>query len=270
MAVLLIVGRAVAGVAAERARERRGGLGAEGEAAQGRVDGLDRPEALCLRVEGLGDLAIGRGLVVRVAGLGVEDLDGVQLADAVAHLAGVHPDGELGRQVLKDVLDRHAALLRGALQHRVDRVAGFQASERRALERLLRVPVALELVLERLLELLAEEVDPSARQFVVEVRYHEVKRHLHLDVHLGLRWENLRAVVVARSGRAGTIPRTSARSAVLPRAGDCSGWWLRRCSRFSGAVGPRDGGSSARLQPSCDLQESRVSGDLQSREEARG
>jgi hypothetical protein len=89
-------------------------------------------------------------------------------------------------------------------------------------------------------------------------------------VHLGLRWENLRAVVVARSGRAGTIPRTSARSAVLPRAGDCSGWWLRRCSRFSGAVGPRDGGSSARLQPSCDLQESRVSGDLQSREEARG
>lgn len=220
MAVLLIVGRAVAGVAAERARERRRGLGTEAESAQGRADGLDRPEALRLRVEGLGDLAIGRGLVVRVAGLRVQDLHGVQLADTVAHLAGIDPDSELGRQVLQDVLDRHAALLRGALQHRIDRVAGLEAPERRALERLLRIPVALELVLERLLELLAEDVDPSARQFVVEIRYHEVKRHLHLDMHLGLWWENLWAVVVARTGIA---PRTSARSAVLPLTGNCSG-----------------------------------------------
>lgn len=106
---------------------------------------------------------------MRVAGLGVEDLHGIQLADAVAHFAGIYPDGEFGRQILKDVLDRHAALLRSALEHRVDRVTGLEASERRALERLLRVPVTLELVLERLFKLLAEEVDSSTRQFVVEV-----------------------------------------------------------------------------------------------------
>lgn len=167
MAALLIVGRAVAGVAAERAREGRGGLWTEAETTERRADGLDRPEALRLGVEGLSDLAIGRGLVVGIAGLGVEDLDGVQLAYPVAHLTWIDPDGELGRQVLQDVLDRHAALLGGALQHRIDRVAGLEASERGALERLLRVPVTLELVLQGLLELLAEDVDPSARQFVV-------------------------------------------------------------------------------------------------------
>lgn len=75
--------------------------------------------------------------------------------------------------------------------------------------------MALELVLERLLELLAEDVHPSAGQLVVEVRYHEVERHLHLDVHLGLCWENLRAV--AGRGSRGILPRTFARSAVLPR-----------------------------------------------------
>lgn len=115
MTILLVVGRAVAGVAADRARERRGRLRTEAETAQGRAHGLDRPETLRLRIEGLGDLPIGRGLVVRVAGLRIEDLDGVQLADAVAHLTRVNPDGELGRQILQDVLDRHAALLRGAL-----------------------------------------------------------------------------------------------------------------------------------------------------------
>lgn len=77
MTVLLVIGRAVAGITAEGARERRGRLRAETETAQGRAHSFDRPEALRLRVEGLGDLAIGRGLVVRVTGLRVENLHGV-------------------------------------------------------------------------------------------------------------------------------------------------------------------------------------------------
>lgn len=214
MAALLVVRRAVAGGAAERAWERRRGLRAEAESSEGRAYSFDGPEALGLGVEGLGHLAVSRALVVRVSVLGVEDLHRVHLADSVAHFAGVHPDGQLSWKVLQDVLDGHTALFRGALQDRVHGVSSLEASERRPLERLLGVPVTLELVLQRLLELLAEDIHPSTGQLVVEVRYHEVERHLHLDVHLGLCWENLRAV--AGRGSRGILPRTFARSAVLP------------------------------------------------------
>ena len=54
--------------------------------------------------------------------------------------------------------------------------------------------MALELVLEGFLELLAEYVDPPPWQLVVQVGYDEVQRHLHLYVHLGLGEENFRAV----------------------------------------------------------------------------
>lgn len=172
--------------ASQRRRERRGRLRTETEAAERRADGLDRPEALRLGIEGLGDLAIGRALVVRIGALRVQYLHRALLADSVADLAGIDPDGELRGEILEDVLDRDAALLGGALQDRVDRVTGLQTSERRALERLLRVPVTLELVLEGLLELLAEYVYPTTGQFVVQIRYHEIQGHLHLYVHLGL------------------------------------------------------------------------------------
>lgn len=130
VAALLVVRGAVARVAAQRARERRRGLGAETQATEGRAHGLDGPEALRLGVEGFRHLPISGALVVRVPCLGVEDLHCVHLADAVAHLAGVHPDGQLSWQVLQDVLDGHAALFRGTFQHRVDGIASLQASER--------------------------------------------------------------------------------------------------------------------------------------------
>ena len=73
-------------------------------------------------------------------------LNGALFADAVADLPRVHPDGELLRQVLQDVLDGHAALARRPLEHLVDGVAGFEAAEGRTLEGLVGVPVTLEFV----------------------------------------------------------------------------------------------------------------------------
>lgn len=42
------------------------------------------------------------------------------------------------------------------------------------LERLLRIPVSLEFVFQRLLELLAEYVDATSRQFIVQIRDNEI------------------------------------------------------------------------------------------------
>ena len=125
MATLLIVRRPVARVAPQRARERRRGLRAEAESAQRRAHGLDRPEALRLRIERLGHLTIGGTLVVWIPSLRVQNLHCVHLANPVAHLPGVHPDGELRWQVLEDVLNGHAALFRRPFENRVHGVASL-------------------------------------------------------------------------------------------------------------------------------------------------
>ena len=92
--------------------------------------------------------------------LAVEDLDGALLAHPVAHLPGVDPDGEVSGEVLDDVGDGVAALPGGAVEHGVGRVGDLEASVGGPLEGLVWVPVALELVPQRGLQLLAEQVDP--------------------------------------------------------------------------------------------------------------
>ena len=66
---------------------------------------------------------------MRIGALRVQDLHLAGFTNAVANLARVHPDGELLRQVLEDVLDGYAALLGGALEDRVDGIAGLETSE---------------------------------------------------------------------------------------------------------------------------------------------
>lgn len=51
------------------------------------------------------------------------------------------------------------------------------------LERLLRIPVALEALLERLLQFLAEYVDAPSRQLVVQVRDDKVQGHMNFNMH---------------------------------------------------------------------------------------
>lgn len=51
------------------------------------------------------------------------------------------------------------------------------------LERFLRIPMALEPVLQRLLQFLAEQIDASSRQLIVQIRDDEIQRHLDFHVH---------------------------------------------------------------------------------------
>ena len=92
--------------------------------------------------------------------LAVENLHGALLTHPVAHLARVDPDGQVGGEVLYDVGDGVAALPGGAVEHGVGRVGDLEASVGGPLEGLVWVPVALELVPQRGLQLLAEQVDP--------------------------------------------------------------------------------------------------------------
>lgn len=60
-------------------------------------------------------------------------LDGALLADAIGHLARIHPNGQLAGQILQDVGNWDATLAGGPIEHRIGRLAGLQAAERRAL-----------------------------------------------------------------------------------------------------------------------------------------
>ena len=91
--------------------------------------------------------------------LAVENLDGALLAHPVAHLPGVDPDGEVSGEVLDDVGDGVAALSGGAVKDGVAGVGDLEASVGGSLEGLVWIPVALELVSQRILELLAKQVD---------------------------------------------------------------------------------------------------------------
>lgn len=51
------------------------------------------------------------------------------------------------------------------------------------LEGLLRVPVSLEFVTQCLLQFLAEYVDTSSRQFVVQIRDDKIQGHLYFNMH---------------------------------------------------------------------------------------
>jgi len=112
-------------------------------------------------------LSVGGPVVVCVeleatAVLVVQDLHGTLLADAVTDLAGIHPHGQILRQVLQDVLYGHAALAGRLLEHRVDRRSGFDAPVRRAAVRFLRVPVPGEFLRQALFQLLAEYVHSAS------------------------------------------------------------------------------------------------------------
>ena len=91
--------------------------------------------------------------------LAVEDLDGALLTHPVAHLPGVNPDGQVRWEVLDDVSDRVTALPGGAVKDGVAGVGDLEASIGRSLEGLVWIPVALEFVSQRILELLAKQVD---------------------------------------------------------------------------------------------------------------
>lgn len=135
-------------------------------------------------------LSVGSPVVVRVeletaAVLVVQNLHGALLADAVAHLAGVHPHGQVLRQVLEHVLYRDAALAGRLLEHGVNGRSGLDAPVRRAAVRLLRVPVSRKLLRQAFLQLFAEYVHPPSGQLVVQIRDHEIQRDAHLDVHSG-------------------------------------------------------------------------------------
>lgn len=117
-------------------------------------------------------LSVGGPVVVSVeldaaAVLVIQDLDGALLADPVAHLARVYPNGQVLGQVFQDVLYGHAALPRRLLEHGVDGRARFDTSVRGAAVRFFRVPVTGELFSQALFQLLAEYVHPPSGQLVV-------------------------------------------------------------------------------------------------------
>lgn len=137
-------------------------------------------------------LPVGGPVVVGVeldstAGLVVQDLDGAFLANPIAHLARVHPDGQVLGQVFQDILYGHATLAGRFLEHWVDRRARLDAPVRGAAIRFLRVPVAGEFLSQALFQFLAEYVHPPPGQFVIQVRDHKVQRNADLDVHLDVR-----------------------------------------------------------------------------------
>lgn len=134
-------------------------------------------------------LSVGGPVVVDVeldaaAVLVVQDLDGALLADPVAHLARVYPDGQVLGQVFQDVLYGHAALPGRLLEHGIDGRARFDASVCGPTVRFLRVPVAGELFGQTLFQFLAEYVHPAPGQLIVQVRDHKVQRYADFDMHL--------------------------------------------------------------------------------------
>jgi hypothetical protein len=122
----------------------------------------------------------GVGIIFRV-----QDPHGSFLANPIADLPRIDPDGQLRGQVFNDVGDRIAALPRCPVQHQVRRIRDLEAAVGRSLERLVRVPVVGELVAERGLELFAEQVDPAPGQLVVEAVEHKVPRHADFHMHRG-------------------------------------------------------------------------------------
>lgn len=150
------------------ARQRGHGPGGRGELGAGPACcrlGLWKTEAIEGRRQGVqgeeasADIRVDVLKVDVAVLLAVEDLDGALLAHPVAHLPRVDPHGEVSREVLDDVGDGVAALSGGAVKDGVAGVGDLEASVGGSLEGLVWIPVALELVSQRILELLAKQVD---------------------------------------------------------------------------------------------------------------
>lgn len=150
---------------------------------------LGREEALRSGVEPPVVVGVTRGRVVRSPGsllqgellrdvttVVVEDLDWSVLSDPVGHLVRIDPERQRLREVFEDLADAQSAQLGGKVEDRVDLgVAQLDASIPRPLERLLGVPVTVELLAQALLQFLAEHVDAASRKFVVQVGDDEVE-----------------------------------------------------------------------------------------------
>lgn len=98
--------------------------------------------------------------------------------------------------MLEHISDRHARLSRRNLQDGVYGASSLQASVSGASARPVGVPVTPELLLQSLIQFLAEDVHSASRQFIVQVRYDEVEGDLHFNMHFwsrcGQEKENVR------------------------------------------------------------------------------
>ena len=156
----------------------------QAQVAQGRGQGVNGLEALGLGVEPSADIL--HLVICRHVGLhhflfllvGVQDLGHALFPDAVGDLVRVNPHGELLWKVLLDLGDVQATGVGCVGQDLIHLLpADPHASETRAFEWHLRIPMPFKLLLQALLHLFTKHIYSPPWEFVVEVRDDKVKGH---------------------------------------------------------------------------------------------